>query len=144
MKQILKIFSLAIALLLSTGAAHSEEIVVIVNAANTTAEITDGELKNFFLKRKREWSDGTAVRFIDRKEGVASRREFLSGYIGKSARDIELYWIGQKLYSGDAAPMQVDSDASVVSLVSALRGAVGYVSAESPLNPSVKELEVIR
>ncbi len=143
MKQKIKLLSLTFALLLSAGAAHSDEIVVIVNAANTTTQITDNELANFFLKRKREWSDGTAVRFIDRKEG-ATRREFLSEYIGKSARNIDLYWIGQKLYSGDAAPMQVDSNTSVVSLVSALRGAVSYVSAETPLNSSVKKLEIIR
>jgi ABC-type phosphate transport system substrate-binding protein len=120
----------------------AEDVVFIVNAQNPAKSISKIQLSNFFLKKEREWPDGTSVRFIDRKDGSEARTTFLSQYIGKTGKDVDLYWIGQKLYSGDAAPMQVDSDSSVISLVSSLKGAIGFVSPKSVLGTGVKKIDI--
>ena len=127
----------------STAPSPSPSVIqFIVNRENPTTELSPAELGNLFLKRKREWNDGTDVRFIDRKDGSKPRTVFLSDFLKRTGRDVELYWIGQKLYAGDSAPMQVDGDESVVSLVTSLRGAIGYVTVDCPLGPGVKKINV--
>jgi ABC-type phosphate transport system substrate-binding protein len=122
--------------------ANAEDFILVVNAENPVTRLTANELASIYLKKRRDWPDGTSVRFIDRREGTGLRASFLS-FIGKSGRDVELYWIGEKLYSGNAAPLQVDSDASVVSLISSLKGGIGYISSGFQVGNGVKKIEVI-
>ena len=118
------------------SAARAETIALIVNARNPMNSVKRSQVSDFFLKRVKSWPDGVPVKFIDRMDESPERKEFLRTYIKKSARDIELYWIGQKLYSGHSAPSQVSSDAMVEMMVSRFPGAVGYVSKEfTPTRP---------
>ena len=63
--------------------------------------------------------------------------------VGKSSREVELYWIGQKLYSGESAPVRVASDSLVVRFVSRFKGAIGFVSKpEAAAYPGIRRIEV--
>lgn len=135
------IFVLA-SLVVASPAPANEELVFIVHADNPTKQISADELADYFLKKRGQWPNGTPVRFIDRKAGTAERKQFLDSFVGKSPRDIELYWIGQKLYSGDSAPIQVGSDAMTISVVSSFKGAIGYVRGDLAGVKGVKKLEV--
>ena len=117
-------------------------MVFIVHSETTVPPLTRAEISNLFLKKRREWNDGTSVRFIDRKEGSRPRALFLKQFLKRSSRDVDLYWIGQKLYSGDSAPIQVDSDSSVMAFVASLKGAMGYINANTVLIEGVKRIEV--
>ena len=108
-------------------------IVFIINNDNPTAKISMTEVSDFYYKRKRNWDDGENVRFIDRTSGPL-RDFFLQKYLRKSASDIDLFWIGQKLYKGDSAPLRESSDATTVQFVSSLKGAIGYISPSTNLN----------
>lgn len=119
-------------------------LVFIVNQQNSIRALDSNEVADFFLKKQTYWPDGTPVRFIDWKEGSATRAAFLEHFIGKSSREVELYWIGQKLYSGDSAPIRVSSDSMVVRFVSRFKGAIGYlVNKSAAHSPGVKQIEVV-
>lgn len=119
------------------------DITFIVNAQNPTSEISLSELKNYYYKRKRTWPDGTNVRFIDRAAGHPSRKVFINLYLEKSVEDLELYWIGQKLYSGDSAPLKEASDNMTIQFVAAFKGAIGYVpSSINIVNERIKVLRI--
>ena len=127
---------------LQLALAQPAEVVFIINADNKTESLTVGEVRDFYFKRKRRWSNGESVRFIDRTSGPL-REVFLKKYINKSASDVELFWIGQKLYSGDSAPLKEASDSTTMSFVSSLKGAMGYVDQSTILRKNVKVLKIV-
>lgn len=95
-----------ITLLFLNPVAQAAEIVFIVNVQNPTTQLSDEDVRNYYFKKKRHWPDETSVRFIDRSPGSPVRDSFLKNYLHKTGSDIELYWIGQKLYAGDSAPLK--------------------------------------
>jgi ABC-type phosphate transport system substrate-binding protein len=113
--------------------AESSGLVFIVNAENPATSISASEIRDYFFKRKRSWPDGTGVRFIDRAVGSAIRQEFLKTVLQKKSDEVDMFWIGQKLYSGESAPMQESSDSMTIRFVESFKGAIGYVSASTDL-----------
>lgn len=122
---------------------YADEIVFIVHAQNPAETISAVEIRDYYFKRKRQWPDGTSVRFIDRSPDSEVRKIFLSAFLKKTSEDLELYWIGQKLYSGDSAPLKERTDAMTIQFVSAFKGAIGYISKSAPLSDkTVKTLQI--
>ncbi len=103
--------------------------MVIVNSSNSATEITLGDLADYYFKRKLRWPDGSKVQFIDQKDGGPRKGLFLK-LLDKSQRDLDLFWIGEKNFSGSSAPLQAPSDTMVLSMVGTLPGAIGYVGEE--------------
>lgn len=133
---------LIILLLTPTFVWSQSDIKFIVNTSNPNTSLTEGQLQDFFLKRVRQWQDGTPVRFFDRQTGSEERKRFLSQYIEKTSRQIDQHWIGQKLYSGDSSPTQVNSDSLMVALVSRFDGGIGYVGKDFKGAEGVKVISV--
>ncbi len=129
-------------LLLFFSAARAEELAMIVNSQNSINTISQTQVSDFFLKKAKQWPGGTTVRFFDRSDTSELRKSFIRSYIHKSSRDIELYWIGQKLYSGLSAPSQLSSDNMTEIMVSRFSGAIGYVSKEYEITRPVKKISV--
>lgn len=132
---------IAIMLALQLALGQPSDVVFIVNIENHTEKITASELRDFYFKRKRRWGNGESVRFMDRTAGPL-RDIFLKKYIGKSNSDVELFWIGQKLYSGDSAPLKESSDVTTMNFVGSLKGGIGYVSEATVLRKNVKVIKV--
>ncbi len=126
---------------LSAG-ADPDRISIIVNSENPLTSLTQDEISSLFLKKTKLWSNGTQVRFFDRNDESAVRGFFLKNLIKRTVRDVELYWIGQKLYTGNSAPLQVSSDYMMASMVAKFPGAIGYVSSEFESAKGVKIIEV--
>lgn len=120
-------------ILMFQASAQAKQITVIVNANNSTSELPRAQIAEFFMKRQRQWPDGTPMRFFDRDDDSIERKIFLNEVVEKTSREVELFWIGQKLYTGHSAPTQVSTDSLVISLVSRFPGAMGYVSSDTPL-----------
>ncbi|MES2527887.1 MAG: substrate-binding domain-containing protein [Bdellovibrionota bacterium] len=131
-------FFLGILLLVSV--ARAEGIALIVNVQNPMTSISRTQVADFFLKKNKNWPDGVPLRFFDRIDNSPERKIFLRDYIHKSSRDIELYWIGQKLYSGHSAPTQITTDSMVEIMVSKFPGALGYISERYELTRDVKKI----
>jgi hypothetical protein len=71
------------------------------------------------------------------------RKVFLRDVVKRSQREIETFWIGQKLYTGNSAPTQVSSDSMMASLISKFPGSIGYVSGSFTGAPGVKIIDII-
>lgn len=136
----------ALLLLLTLPTARAEdEILFIVNSENPAETITANDISDFYFKKRREWPSGETVRFIDRASGSGLRKIFLSLFIRKTAQDVDLFWISQKLQSGNSAPLQEASDTTTIHFVSIFKGALGYVSPKADLESSnVKLIKVVR
>lgn len=132
---------IAIMLALQVALAQPSNVVFIVNVENHTEKITINELRDYYFKRKRHWNNGESVRFMDRTVGPL-RDTFLKKFIKKPNSDVELFWIGQKLYSGDSAPLKESSDVATMSFVGSLKGAIGYVSEVTVLSKNVKAIKI--
>jgi ABC-type phosphate transport system substrate-binding protein len=139
-----KYFILVVIMLaVQVALAGSPGIVFIVNKSNPVDRISVITLREYYFKKKRFWNETREhIRFIDRTNGEL-RDNFLRKFIGKTSSDVELFWIGQKLYSGDSAPLKESSDASVINFVANLKGGLGYVSEGTFLPEKVKILNVI-
>lgn len=110
-----------------------DEIVFIVNGDNPVNEVSANDIRDFYFKRKRRWPSGESVRFIDRALTSNVHDIFVRRILRKSNSDVELFWIGQKLYTGDSAPLRETSDTSTIQFVSTFKGAIGYVSSSTPI-----------
>ena len=118
------------------------DIVIIVNGKSPVKSIKASELEDFFTKKIRHWSNGDTVRFFDHRDDNESRNIFLKKFINKTSREIDLYWIGEKIYTGNIAPIKVSSDPMMASMVSRFPGGIGYVSKNYKLPKTVKSIEV--
>lgn len=122
--------------------AAADQIVVIVNEKNPLQSINKAQLRDYFLKKTKSWPDGTPVKFFDRREESRERNLFLNNFIERSSREVETFWIGQKLYTGHSAPTQVSTDSMVMALISRFPGAISYVEGDVLLKPGIKKIEV--
>ncbi len=138
----MKILLLLFAVLI-TKHALATEIVFIVNSTNPITELTQNEISEIFLKKQRHWKDGSAVRFFDRESASKERIEFLNRYIKRSSRNIDQYWIGQKLNTGNSAPAQLTSESLALALVARFTGAISYISSDRYKEvKGVKKIEI--
>lgn len=129
-------------LLFFSLSALSEELVIIVNEKNPQTEITTSRLAHYYFKENRQWPNGQPVRFFDQKDDSEIRKIFLQKVLKKTSREVELFWIGQKLYTGNRAPLQLGTDSMVAAMVARFPGAVGYVSSTFTGANGVKKIEL--
>lgn len=129
-------------LCLSFFMANAQSVVFIVNDKNPVTNLSKQQVLNFYFKKIRQWPDGNEVRFFDRSDESQERKIFLKDILNKSSRDLEEFWIGQKLYTGNSAPSQLDTDRMVRNMVMRFPGAIGYVSADFPITEGIKKIEI--
>jgi ABC-type phosphate transport system substrate-binding protein len=123
-------------LALLATAARAGDFAVIVNKDNTSpvdkemvARIYTGELK--------AWKDGSPVMAVDLPENSPVRASFSTEVLGKAVANVKALW-AQAVFSGRALPpKQAASDEDVKKLVSANKGAIGYVK-QSSVDDTVK------
>lgn len=120
----------------------ANDIAVIVNEKNPVTSIKISELEDFFMKRSRLWPNADTVRFFDHRDENENRKIFLKKFVKKTSREVELFWIGEKIYTGNIAPIQVTSDSMMAAMVSRFPGGIGYVSKKYKLPKTVKPLEI--
>ena len=135
------ILTLTLSLLPFVVRAESD-IIIIVNEKNPATVINTSELEQFFTKKIRQWPNGDTIRFFDHRDDHENRKLFLKKIMNKTSREIELYWIGEKIYTGNIAPIRVTSDSMMVSMVSRFPGGIGYVSKNYKIPKTVKSVKI--
>lgn len=130
-------------LFLSTlSTAFAQNLIVIVNEENPISSLTADQMRDYFFKKSKHWPNGVPVRFFDRGDNSSARKFFLKDVVHKSNRDVELFWIGQKLYTGHSAPTQINTDSMTVAMVARFPGAISFLSGEFAGAKGVKIIEV--
>jgi hypothetical protein len=119
------------ALAVAATAASAGELAVIVNAANPQTTLDAKAVKAHFLKTISTWSNGEKVRPVDSSDDAGARAAFVSKVLGMSASDFERYWLEKQYASADNPPTKAPDDASVIKLVKAFKGGIGFVSKDA-------------
>lgn len=122
------------ALLVATAAtAQPLPFVVVVNPDTPVSALSREALSRIFLRKVMWWDNGLPMRPVDLSYDSVTRQRFSDEIIGRSVRAVRSHW-QQAIFSGQEAPPPVfDTDAEVLRYVRRNRGAIGYVSARTPL-----------
>ena len=116
-------------------------IKVIAHPAVSVSSLTVDQVSKMFLKKTTQWADGTKGAPVDQVETSDITETFFKAVHGKSPGAVKSYW-QQQIFSGRGVPPPVKgSDAEVIAYVKANSGAIGYVSADAPVE-GVKVLKV--
>lgn len=123
-------------------AQESDGFKVIVNASNPTAEMPRKQLERMFLKKLEKWPNGFGITVVDQNVNEPARKAFSEEVLRKESSAVEAYWT-KLIFSGmGSPPLKLASDAEVMSFVGSNVGSIGYVSGNTRLDATVKELEV--
>jgi hypothetical protein len=125
---------------IAAAALQAGEIKIIANPSVGASGISSDDLKRVFLVTKSSLSDGSHVEPVLEKGGAA-HEAFLKEYLGKTDAALNTYYRSLVFTGKGAIPKTLASDAEVVAYVAKTKGAVGYVTASTPV-AGVKELEV--
>jgi ABC-type phosphate transport system substrate-binding protein len=116
---------------LAVSAAHKDDYQIIVNPNNPIVAIDRQFLRDAYLRKATDWSNGGSIRPVDLRHGFAVRERFIHEVLHKSPSQLKSYW-NQLLFSGKGVPPpEVDSTDAVIRYVLANAGAVGYLPADA-------------
>jgi len=113
--------------------AASEGFRLVVNRANPATAIARNDAARLFLKKITAWPDGTPVAVVDQTRTAPVRAAFSRDVHKKEVDAVVAYW-ATLVYSARETPPPIKrSDAEVLEFVRQTPGALGYVSADAPL-----------
>jgi hypothetical protein len=134
MERLRRLAVLALVLALTGSAsvdagADDTSFTVIVHPDNPISTIDRAFLRAAFLKKKKEWSDGTTIRTVDLRKTLPVRERFAREVLKKTLPQLKNYW-NQQVFSGKGVPPpEVESVPAMINYVRTHRGAVGYLPA---------------
>ena len=123
---------------LSATTAMSEE-TAIVNPASAITNLSDDDLKDYYLGKKASWPDGSKVVVVVLDDGPS--HDSLMKKLGKSASQFTTGWKKLVFTGKGAMPEQVKTEDQLVAFVAKTPGAIGYVDS-AKAKEGVKALSV--
>ncbi len=126
----------------SAIAVQADEVVLIVNPANTLSEMTLKDVKKIYLGKNKFFPGGGGkVIPADQADKSTVRKIFYEVMIGKSAAKLKAYW-SKRIFTGKGTPPIVKKgDEAMLAWVAEQPLALGYVYRNS-VNDSVKVLNL--
>ena len=112
----------ALTVVFATPATAEETI--ILNGASPLAELTEDDLKDYYLGKKTHWPDGSKVVVVVLKDGAS--HESLMKRLGKSSSQFTTGWKKLVFTGKGAMPEQVGNEDELVSFIAKTPGAIGY------------------
>lgn len=109
---------------------EGEGIVVIVNKDNPVTELNNGSAKLYYLRKiKRRWpAIEKTIKPVDRKGSPALKTAFFTQVLEMTVEAGNNYFTQRQFSNSEMPPVQLDSDAEVISYVAENIGAIGYIS----------------
>ena len=117
-------------------AAHSRQLAVVADPANTTSNLTVAELEKILSARTLSWPDGRPIRVVLHDPSSADMQLVLRKLMNMTPDQARTL-----IHTHSGAIVIADSDEAVLRFVSETRGAVGIVDLYS-LTKDVKVLKV--
>lgn len=136
-----KLFLLSLLAALGMAAGvNAAEVKIIANPSVKTSEISRDDLSRIFLMMKSSLEGTSHVEPVLERDGTA-HEVFLKEYIGRSNSALTTYY-RSLVFTGKASiPKSFASEANLVAYVAKTKGAIGYVSINTPTS-GVKTLSV--
>jgi hypothetical protein len=137
--------ALAVAVMVAVPSLQAADLSfqVVVHPSVAGAHVPRSVLAAIFLGNATRWGDRNIVLPIDQSLRAPVRQAFAQQVLGQSIDALQAYWL-RKMMDGKTAPPRVkSSDADVLEYVASHEGAIGYVSAGTPLPATVKSLTIV-
>jgi len=138
--------SVLIVAVLAAGAAPvvsaDARFRVIVHPQVKGNQIPRAALSLIFLKQAPKWGDGNAVAPVDQSLKSPVRMSFSADVHQRALVEVQVYW-QRKIAAGLVPPPVKTSDEEIVAFVASTPGAIGYVSPDTSLPDSVREVVVV-
>jgi ABC-type phosphate transport system substrate-binding protein len=123
----------------------ADGFVVIVHPSVAGSSIKRADLAAVFLKKALRWTSGGGLAVpVDQSGTSAVRKAFSDTVLQQPVAQVLQYWQKQMFSASRLTPPLVKGgDADVVAFVAKTAGAVGYVTAGTPLPPEVKTVALV-
>ena len=105
------------------SAESPEDILVIVNKAVTVGKISESELRDVFLKKKENWSNGVHATPLH-SSSRSLKADFCKRLLKMDIGEEERFWQANQIKTGKSKP---PSFMNTLKAVYKLRGAVSYI-----------------
>jgi ABC-type phosphate transport system substrate-binding protein len=115
---------------------------VIVHPQVKGNQIPRAALSSIFLKQAPRWGDGSAALPVDQSVRSSVRLAFSNDVLQQGIVQVQVYW-QRRMAAGQVPPPVKTSDEEIISFVASTPGAIGYVSATTPLPASVREVAIV-
>jgi ABC-type phosphate transport system substrate-binding protein len=142
-----EVLAVLVAAVLAAGvvplASADARFRVIVNPQVKGTQIPRAALSSIFLKRASKWGDGSEVRPVDQSVRSPLRMTFTADVLQRDMIEVQIYW-QREIATGHVPPPVKSSDEEIVSYVASTPGAIGYVSAQTLLPGTVREVAVVQ
>ena len=139
------LLAIAVAATLATPAATQEVagFKVVIHADNPTGPMSRITVARMFLGKIKRWESGSPVVAVDQLAKSSVRQQFSRAVLHKSPAAILLYWQRQIFAAQAVPPAELAADADVLGFVGLEPGAIGYVSANTPIPKTVRVLDIV-
>jgi ABC-type phosphate transport system substrate-binding protein len=120
----------------------SEDIAVVVNAANVYDNLSIEDLRKILLGERRFWKGNMQVSLVLRQQGARERDHVLAVLLKMTDADFERHWQA-KIFRGEATgpPLAVPSNGMASEYVVDTPGAISFVIGKN-LRPDLKVLRI--
>ena len=135
MRNLLLIFTLLLSGLMS--ALPHAEMLVIVNASNSTTTLEHKQIVDLFMGRVSAFPNKQPAQPLDLKAGTPERAAFYKTLTGKSEAQVDAYWATLVFAGRMSPPKQFTDDSALIQAVAREPAAIAYVSRQ-PLPKNVK------
>jgi tetratricopeptide (TPR) repeat protein len=100
-------------------------IAIVVNAANSTKDITAAELKEIYFGNKIQWQNGTPITPVLLSPGSKLNEFFLLKICGMDEAAFNAYW--EKRGNVKIMPMFMERDEWIIRYIEGNPGAIGFM-----------------
>src|SRR5262245_25758421 len=118
----------SVMLLSASAFAQDGGFKIVVNTLNPTNSLSKAQVSDLFLRKSTTWEDGQPVLPVEQAETSPLRETFAREVLGMSPTAAAQ----QASRRGDP-PLAVATDREVLAYVRLKPGAIGYVSASTPV-----------
>jgi ABC-type phosphate transport system substrate-binding protein len=115
---------------------------VIVNTKVGGRTLARDVLSQIYLGKVQRWGDGVPIVAVDLSGTSPVRRAFCEEVLGMSVEAVRFFWLQTVSSTGKRPPLTKPSDEDVIAFVASKPGGVGYVSYETSLPETVREVTV--
>jgi ABC-type phosphate transport system substrate-binding protein len=103
------------------------QVAIVANKSVPVDTIMKSELRDFYSKEIKEWSDGRPVILLDLKSKSVTKDAFYA-FLGKSASRMKSVWLKKMLLGEGEPPESVDTEEKMLEKIASTAGAIGYIS----------------
>jgi len=107
------------------------EIILIVHKSVEEKSLSKKEIKRIFLGKKKKWLNGLKIKAVALKRGTV-HDEFLNEFVNKTNASFSTFWKRAIVTGIGIPPRSYMSESDIVKYVSITKGAIGYISSNTP------------